>query len=278
MQLTAALACWFLLAQRGSAVEAASSSSITAGIVEVDLVFPRNESYTPAPLIPIVFAARNAELLPLLSSQLTFEIWPYESTEDSTGGSLNLRWANFSGKGVYYAYSGSSFRFDTEGTWMLVWSLDWLGCYDDAGASSGGVGVQSNSTQGFVVFSTWNSSQEADLVAATENRTCRASEGMALNVTDGLQAPPTLGWEGGETCLVVAPSTVTPHPCDVTINAAEASSISSSITARACLGTDPPISCPIPTDDESGAALRFSVSGWPCLAAACAWLLLGLLG
>lgn len=53
----------FLALFLASLLGAVGAGAITfPATVEVDLVFPRNDTYTPAALIPIVFAIQNAQL------------------------------------------------------------------------------------------------------------------------------------------------------------------------------------------------------------------------
>lgn len=46
-----------------------------SGVVEVDLLFPRNDTCAPAPHVPIVFAIQNTELAPLLNLWIGFEVY-----------------------------------------------------------------------------------------------------------------------------------------------------------------------------------------------------------
>ncbi|KAH7109160.1 hypothetical protein B0J13DRAFT_600657 [Dactylonectria estremocensis] len=246
----ASLACWFLLALSG-AVEVATVSN-TSGVIEVDLVFPSNASYAPSPVLPVVFAVRNSDLIRFIASQIHYAIWPYDDRESHVGsGTLELRWANFTGSDVFFSYTGNTYDLDTEGIWTLVWRLSWSSCTEDPDSSYDGMSVYSNSTGGSVTFSTNNSSQEADLAAATKNRTCSESEGLTLNVTGALEVARTVKWQGIGTCAVVAASTLAPDPCAVTIDSAAASSISSSITSRQAGLEDP---------DPLGSGLRRTLS------------------
>ncbi|THC87758.1 hypothetical protein EYZ11_012793 [Aspergillus tanneri] len=44
-----------------------------SGVLEVDLVFPRNETYAPTDYFPVVFALQNAERARYLKSQLKLQ-------------------------------------------------------------------------------------------------------------------------------------------------------------------------------------------------------------
>jgi hypothetical protein len=56
---------WELLLGRSDAKE----KSDTAGIVNIDLVFARNETYHPAPLMPVIFSHKNTKPI------LLFSLW-----------------------------------------------------------------------------------------------------------------------------------------------------------------------------------------------------------
>ncbi|KXH64966.1 glycosylhydrolase family 18-6 [Colletotrichum salicis] len=72
------LACvWTIL---GAATVAASDHS---GIMEVGLVFPRNNTYAPTPVLPIIFGFRNSQLAPSLAPEIGFSIWNYNDKSDS---------------------------------------------------------------------------------------------------------------------------------------------------------------------------------------------------
>lgn len=256
------LACWFLVAYVGAVGAAASNSS---AIVEVDLTFPRNETYAPSPLLPVVFAFQNAKLASSLNARILFDIWDYNNrSESSVSATYSLRWANFSSSDPYFEYRGFSYKFNTEGIWMLTWRLGWDSCTEESLDLVGNHRLVANYSGDTIIFTTKKSSQEVDLVAVSNNQTCSESAGVTVNITNTLKVPAWVDWDGGETCAVVASSTSTPDPCRVKIDAVAASSISSSITSRACLATDPPVACP--ADDEN-AAQRVAVVSVACLAA-----------
>lgn len=262
------LAKWLLIANVGPVKSATQNK--TSGVVEVDLVFPRNETYAPTPLFPIVFAFQNSELASLLNAHISFEVWNWNNMSDTVvSTSYDLRWANFSSRDPYFEYRGFS-RFNTEGNWMLTWTVSHSSCTEDSFPSLGGDGIIGNVSTSSILFTTKKSAQEVDLVAATNNeKTCSEDLGLAINITDTVKVPAKVDWDGGETCAVVASSpTPTPDPCQVKIDSAVASSISSSMTSRVCTGTDPPVSCPSEDEDEESSAQKLAVGGLTCLAAA----------
>jgi hypothetical protein len=251
---------WILVASTGVVSAAAGK---TTGVVEVDLVFPRNETYAPTPVLPIVFGFQNSELAPFLGLQLSFTVWRWENLSDfPVTSSYDLRWANFSSNDPYFEYRHFT-KFDREGTWKLTWSVGWANCTEDSLAKLGNDRLELHSSTSSTVFTTKDSAQEIDLSAATKQENCSEDIGFAFNITDTHKVPTGTEWAGGDTCAAVAPSLPTPTPCQVRINSAAAASISASITDRRCKGVDPPSDCP---SDES-AAQKVLVGGVACLMA-----------
>ncbi len=81
------------LACLGAVVDAAG------GVLEVDMVFPRNETYAPTDSMPIIFAFQNAELARYLHHQIHYSV---RNRSDLTGTPLltfphDFRGTNWSG-------------------------------------------------------------------------------------------------------------------------------------------------------------------------------------
>jgi len=53
-------------------------SNNSTGVLEVDLGFPQNETYTSASVMSIIFAIQNPELAPILSTQISFYIYNWD--------------------------------------------------------------------------------------------------------------------------------------------------------------------------------------------------------
>jgi hypothetical protein len=178
--------------------------------------------------LAVVFAFQNPELAPFLNPQILFEIRDWNNMSESVvSTSYDLRWANFSSNDLYFRYRAFT-RFDTEGIWMLTWRVGWDSCTEDSLSQFGGDPLVGNYTGSSILFTTKNSAQDVDLVAATKNTNCSEDTGVAINITDTLNVPARVDWYGGETCAVVSSSTPTPAPCRFKIDSAAASSISSS--------------------------------------------------
>ncbi|KAK1544894.1 hypothetical protein CPAR01_02396 [Colletotrichum paranaense] len=256
------LACvWTTL---GATTVAASDQS---GVVEVDLVFPRNETYAPTPLLPIVFGFQNSHLAPGLALKIGFSIWNYNNKSDSVKTTeYDVRFANFSSSDPYYEYRGFA-MFNVEGTWQIRYTVSWFSCTEDSFKYP--YELPSNNTSNAMIFTTKTAGQSVDLMAATNGQDCSSDAGVAISVTDTLNSTGISKWPGGDTCAVVASSTVTPNPCKIKMSEADASSISAAVTARACEAQNPPIECPSGNDgDENAADHGLVVGGVVCLAAA----------
>lgn len=218
------LGCWIagLLTCSGT-VQAAS------GMLEVDLVFPQNDTYAPEPIIPVAFAIQHPELARNLKPSISFSIIPYGTGNHSiANGYYDLTWANFTSSDPYMEYGESLEGLNTEGTWLLDWTLSVDTCYLSDGKVHGGI----DSYRRQLVFTTQNGAKRPDLTAATSDDTCANSQGTIVNITQTLDTAERL--QNGTSCVVLSETTSTSSPCGVHIEASAASSVSASLTNRAC--------------------------------------------
>ena len=242
-----------------------------AGVLEVDLVFPRNETYAPTAYVPIIFALRNGNadlgqnLRPSINYNLRNITDPINWTVPAHI-SHELASANSSSYEPYFVHNFFS-SFATEGRWELFWWVTWLSCDEDKDDLE--PSFMTNSENRVIEFTIKNDGQVVDIVAATANdKTCPAELGLAINVTDTTMEISRRWNRPAGTCAVLASSpTPTPDPCLVKISSAVVASMSASWTARICnimLSLDPPDNCP---KDNAGPQ-RLAVAGVACLAVA----------
>lgn len=251
-------ASWWLAACMGTLINA-------SGILEVDLVFPRNESYAPIDSFPVVFAFQNAELARYLNPRLTYDLWSWDNSNNTFPSWEELRWVNWTDYDTYFAHSYFS-KFNKEGRWRVRWTLSWDSCDQDILESGHSLrdGIIHNSTTWSTDFTIKNSAPKVDLIAATSNKTCPGEYGVAINVTDKtMKIPFGVSWSGGkytnDTCAVLAFSpTPTPNPCRVHINKTTVESMEASLHARLCNGLNPPDDCP---EEGKNAAQQLAVTG-----------------
>ncbi|KAF7173729.1 hypothetical protein CNMCM6106_007766 [Aspergillus hiratsukae] len=252
-------ASWLLAACMGAIINASS-------VLEVDLVFPRNETYAPTEWFPIVFAFQNPKSAKYLNFDLSYNLWNLDDRNNSLTRSHDLRWANWSSHDPYFAHEFlSSFR--VQGRWKLDWSLSWQSCDEYAFEHNP---LRADMIRNTSTKSTWFTIQDSaptvDLVAATANKSCPGEYGVAIDVTDKtMQVPMWVNWAGGEytddTCAVVASSpTPTPDPCRVDIDSTIVASMTASLKARLCDSLNPPADCPKVDESAAQQLAVFSVS------------------
>jgi hypothetical protein len=247
---------WMLAAYLGTVINASD-------VLEVNLIFPRNETYGPNETFPIVFAFKNSERARHLNPSISY------SLRDEDGGKVyvlwnELRWVNWTDQETYFAHRFAD-SLNTEGRWSVLWTLSWDSC--NVEFPEYGNEVIRNTTTKRTMFTISNSAPKLDPVAATANKTCTGQPGVAINVTDKTKYVNSALWEGGKytnhTCAVVAPSpTPSTNPCRSQIDKTTLASMEASRLARYCdLYFNEPAECP----DKKSAAQPLAVAGLSCL-------------
>ncbi|SPO01630.1 related to RF2 protein [Cephalotrichum gorgonifer] len=174
-----------LLACLGSIVNADST-------LEIVVVFPRsNETYAPKDKFPIIFAIQNAELAKYFKPSISLLIRNGSNLESAFGHSIHdLRNTEFSTE-PYFVYLYAN--IDNEGPHKLFATATWQSC-DESGDQ---VSIRGNTTNLSVDFTIKKGGQEADLTTATTNDdTCSANDGVAINVTGKTYEVPPSGERG----------------------------------------------------------------------------------
>ena len=254
--LLALLTCW-------------SSAQTFPSIAEVDLLFPRNDTYAPTVLMPVVFAIQNPLLaVPL---DLAVEWYLYQLTDGNTTAVDNgmIAYPFFDGpaSGPHYGYNSLYNQTTLEGTWSLLWTLSSLNCTQFLPNHSFVPDyVQVNT----VMFTTKNGAQAADLVAATADDVCASAESFTFNVT-GVETV-SIGRGNSVTGCAVVESmlpTPSPNPCAAQLNATGASSISVALTTSICHMPSSLVSCPA----KSAGSIEAQLGGPMWVVATFGWLL-----
>lgn len=229
----------------------------------MDLVFPQNDTYAPEPIIPVAFAFQHSELAGYLQPSIAFSISPYGNNSESiAGGYYDQTWTNFTSSDPYMQYGEGLEVLNTEGTWMLEWTLS-ITNY----SSSGNLEFSRDSKRRRTVF-TKNGAKKPDLTAATGEDTCSNAQGYVFKITETQDSGDHL--DNGKPCAVLAETTPTPSPCGVKIEASAASSVSASLTDKAC-AVETASWCPEPDDEGAAQSLvipSLAVGGIAFLAAA----------
>ncbi|KAK2873818.1 hypothetical protein FQN49_002042 [Arthroderma sp. PD_2] len=211
---------WWLLLAFSRAMETPAFPQI----VEVDLVFPRNETYAPVPFLPYVFAVQNfhAAKSLFLSFEYTLEKIPSDNIE-YTPGRRSLQHANFSGSDLHIEWDYTD-RLRQPG--------------NDFGNSEVNY-INGSHTRGHhdVYFTSKKGGQQPDLVAATQDVACNKTVGDTFNITQEVESPPVLMlYKTQPLCPILSTISPPPKPCGVKINATKASDIFYTIQSRECDG------------------------------------------
>ncbi|KAJ5555342.1 hypothetical protein N7461_003812 [Penicillium sp. DV-2018c] len=231
------------------------------GLGEVDLIFPRNGTFAPMTITPIVFGIQNPAVIDGLYPTLKYGLWPADTPPANL---TDLTWLaeehlpNKTGP-VSFLIDGIANTLNTENEWLFAWRLRWTNCSTaDNGTTfehrHGLVETGDFSWEPFEVaqslyFTTKKGATQPNLTTLTAEDKCNDAQALAFHVTKTLKAPPSQ--LEGQQCAVLNTPLPTPVPCKASIAPAAASSISSSLTAGYCTyPTQAVISCPA----EKGAA------------------------
>jgi len=258
--LLALLTCW-------------SSAQTFPPIAEVDLLFPRNDTYAPTVLMPLVFAIQNPSTA--VSLDLALEWYLYHPADASNitvvrNGVIPKSYFSASTSGPYYEYSSLYNLTTLEGTWKLSWTLSSVNCTQFPPSNSSLVGyIQVNT----LIFTTKNGAQATDLVAATADDVCASAESFTFNVTGVEKVSVGIG-NSVTTCAVVASMSPSPNPCAAQLNATGASSILVALTTSVCSLPSSLVSCPA----KSAGSIEAQLGGPMWVVATFGWLLYTIVG
>ncbi|OQE66621.1 hypothetical protein PENNAL_c0183G08612 [Penicillium nalgiovense] len=144
-------------------------ASATSGVLEVDLIFPRNETYAPSAQMPVVFGIQNPRLVAPLNMKVSYIITPPRNYHNiSEPGLFNLHSASSSDSDPYFLYNNTDL-VNTEGTWELTWFVEYGRC---TGSSGDIMFYPSSSTIDSIIFTTEGGAAKPDLIAASKKDTC----------------------------------------------------------------------------------------------------------
>ena len=232
---------WSLTAA-ASLASLGAASDAAGGVVEFDIMFPRNETYGPGTddpdSMPVLLAIQNAHLATHLNVIVEMGLYSHPlGLWPAVGWSRRLKWENLAAHDPYFMIDLHSRKYELnggEGRWRLEWTVWWESC---AGISSPNMAFwqRTNWTHRYVDFTIQEGAQPIDLVAASaDGKPCGPELGFAVNITSPTVAvPPTASWSGDPSCAAVAfdSPTPTPNPCRVKVSSAVAASISSVMVA-----------------------------------------------
>ncbi|KAF2008964.1 hypothetical protein BU24DRAFT_428936 [Aaosphaeria arxii CBS 175.79] len=237
----------------------------STGVLEVDLIFPRNETYAPQERFPVVFAIRNIELAQFVAPVITFKIRDLDDLDSPPigGDTHEVRYLDATSKELVLAHSPFGFSLKKESRWLLAWDVGTRNCTD---TGMGETSLKYNWTSIPMRFATQNGGQEVNLATPTTATTCDESQGVTVNVTEIMEMPNHVDpigvdWIYGESCASLASNAPPPSACQVTIESSAAASISSAIEKRWCQRTNAPFNCG-ESRNKKNAADRFGARGF----------------
>ncbi|KAF3061280.1 chitinase [Daldinia childiae] len=248
--------------------------------LDVDIIYPRNGTFAPTVLTPIIFAIRNPQLAEPLVLNFQWDIYKGESPLSDgpfSFGSKDLQWVDFSNiSDPYFVYTSTN-KLNFEDSWWIRWSVAWGNCSESPGTIDP-VKTSFSYRNNVVEFTTKNGTRPLDLssVNTADDDTCGnvTDTRVTFNVTGVLDTSFPSRYGGRETCAVLASSSNSTAPpptrtCGAEVGASAASSILAAITSQACAGfaTNPNVACP--TESPSSAARG---KGAQFLAGSTTWL------
>jgi hypothetical protein len=243
---------WLPLARAGKLVTCEDEYE-SLGNVGVDMVFPRNETYPTLQRLPVVFAIRNPTLSQSLNLVSTFRVKRASSDQsDVVGwGEYDMRSINTTSNDTHFEYR-DFLHFYEEGTWMISWDMKWSSC-TDRGQFEGQPDEQTttpNTWRGApIIFTTRNSTQKLDLVAATSEKNCSGGEkksGFAIDIINELHVTERYEGHRSDTCATVPVNSTNLFPCtgnltdtcQFELDSSTASRISTATAALPCKNKD----------------------------------------
>ncbi|KAK0655012.1 hypothetical protein B0T16DRAFT_3144 [Cercophora newfieldiana] len=228
------------------------------GTLEVDLIFPRNVTYSPAQFFPFIFAIQNPLLAIPLDLSIRYALFSFGTTDGSNAsnisidGDIDLQNDKISSWDPYLAYPAFDFTTKlsiTQGTWLLTWTASSGNC--SANPESGRTDQSYLNRDAHVWFTTKKGALPVDLVAATDAGTCPVNtSNLTYNITGTLDTPDPSKFDGRDSCAILS-SPPAANPCGAKIAVTAASSISAAITASHCAFPHPLVKCP-PAGNAAG--------------------------
>lgn len=211
------------------------------GPLEIDLIFPRNDTYEPTHLVPIVFAFQKPGQIPnntALNMEAVIRVarpgdGPYSSVID------RLALKPDGDKGIGFFYTGYLQAF-TEGTYEVSYDINWDNCtaLNTLKYGHSDFLYQASGYTNSVTFTMKNGSQPMDLIAGFNKHTCHNTQSAMLQI-DYMQRFPK--WFRGDEfranhpfCAVMYDSPPPAQPCNVVLTPERAHSIVQRLNESIC--------------------------------------------
>jgi hypothetical protein len=244
-----------LLLAASCALSATAAADVTfPAKVELDVIFPRNETYAPTPVFPVVFAIQNLAaassigplnvywaILKLGSDQVV----PFAGTQ-------TLNNTNSTDPHYINHWTAELDGAESAGTYLLWWQVTYWACMGEEDSPGGMYG----SRQDNFTFTIDPGAQQPNLSA---NLDACPVQNATIVVTDTWAA----NSPNRDVCGVVSRAHIDAAPCAVKLDSAAASSIAAEVTASACAASPPALTsgCPSPTQTKDSSGSRGPVWG-----------------
>ncbi len=218
-----------------------------AAVVEIDMIFPRNDTYDPGPLMPVVFAIRNSAIAASLNLAILWSITDQADTTNTNGysGVIDLKHTNLTGTDPFFVADYALRINGTERGWVMSWGLSFDNCSRNS-LNPNAPTIAQNSEDRHHLFSTKPGAPAPNLVQGPGS--CVNSTGVAINIAETLPLDLYHLNNGHDSCHVLAsPPMVAASPCAVTVDNATAATI-----LGIYCGPDTATTCP----PKSGAAAQ----------------------
>jgi len=249
-----AIPCTTLVASAATA-PAATNIPLPATL-ELDVIFPRNETYSPVTLFPVVFALQNPSLGGGFSLSVSWRIVNL-SPDSETGYTFETdiyfpRQAK-ADTPLSFLTTGISRLNSTEGIFALIWFADVGTCKARPDGAEGENIYNGTDARGRIVFTLKKGSPLPNLwpFSGPQDSGCAQLDNATFGAIELRSVPRLSEFLGAPSCAVASPSQPTANPCAVQLNDTGIASLSSRITARACATPDPTLTsgCPPPTTE-----------------------------
>ena len=218
--------------------------------VELDVVFPSNNTYAPAEVFPIIFALQNRPAA--LPSTLLQIGWSLDHVDGRhiDGDAITVPDNSSSDAALdpYYVKLWTMWlNGGALGTYVLAWEFTYTNCSDSS------LGPMGTTIKDSLSFNINPFARQPNF--GTDLETCPAK-----NTTIEISGTLPYEWEAQfspprSVCAIVADSPPTANPCAARLDQAAASSIAAELTASACAHPHAysfPSSCPSPTKESLG--------------------------
>lgn len=266
----------------------ATAASLLTGVSEVDLLFPRNDTYAPMPLMPIVFAVQRPPIVDQLLPQISYSVHPRHLADGEYARYHTIDLSLPSNDSTYFIAKGVANLTNVPGSWQFSWALRFYNCsttddpkwqdqrYDSHDQVDNGFHLGYFYPLQHIFFTTHGYGPQLDLVAITGGDGCNKTQHLIFDVEESLQIPSSLqdGDSSLRSCVSLPSSSPTPRPCLASLKPEEASSISASLTRSQCSEATPAINCPPTETDSSACSNSVSRRWWLTCGVVCSLLVL----